>query len=31
MRWSTADGQVIHGMAEYLDQIRAGRPVGALH
>lgn len=28
MRWRGEDGQELHGMAEYLDQIREGLPVG---
>ncbi|GAA2862252.1 hypothetical protein GCM10010472_19550 [Pseudonocardia halophobica] len=28
MIWSLDDGRALHGMAEYLDQIRDGRPVG---
>lgn len=27
-RWTLDDGQVLHGMSEYLDQIVDGRPVG---
>ncbi|BBY66117.1 DUF7064 domain-containing protein [Mycolicibacterium helvum] len=28
IRWELADGEVLHGMAEYLDQLHDGRPVG---
>lgn len=30
VRWRSEDGRELHGMAEYLDQIRDGRPVGQL-
>lgn len=30
MRWRSDDGGELHGMAEYLDQIRDGSPVGRL-
>jgi hypothetical protein len=26
--WTAEDGTTLHGMSEYLDQVRDGQPVG---